>query len=65
MKLKTRWTDSKEHFWANMAASLACPLVYGPPTEWSSFKRLEIAIEEPVVPTVEEQENDVLGVQWS
>ena len=63
MKLKTRWTDSKEHFWQNMAASLACPLVYGPPTDYSSLKRLEIAFEEPQGAVVDEQENDVLGVQ--
>ena len=63
MKLKTRWADSKEHFWQNMAASLACPLVYGPPTEWSSFKRLELEFEAPQGAVVEEQENDVLGVQ--
>ena len=60
---KTRFPDTDANYYENMAVGLILPLQYAMPMAYPVFKRLELAIEEPPVPTVEEQENDVLGAQ--
>ena len=63
MSQKTRFPDTPEFHTDNLIAAIAFPLDFGMPDAWPSFRMCELAIEDPLVPTVEEQENDVLGVQ--
>lgn len=63
MSQKTRFPDTPEFHTENLIAAIAYPFDFSMPEAWPSFRMCKLEFDSGESPDLQEQENDVLGVQ--